>query len=56
MNYFNKKDLKICTLNINSTIKDEKGNGIVKQVSKEIIRYDEKYHLYKTPTEDGEYP
>jgi predicted transport protein len=33
---------------INSTMTDEKGSNIVSQVSKEIIRYDEDYHLYKS--------
>lgn len=33
---------------INSTLTDEKGDSIVKQVSKEIIRYDEDHHLYKS--------
>lgn len=33
---------------INSVIKDSSGDNIVKQVSKEIIRYDENHHLYKS--------
>lgn len=33
---------------INTTMTDEKGTNIVSQVSKEIIRYDEDYHLYKS--------
>ena len=33
---------------INTTMTDEKGTNIVSQVSKEIIRYDEDHHLYKS--------
>lgn len=36
-------------VDINSTITNEKqGKSVVNQVSKEIIRYDEDYHLYKS--------
>jgi len=35
-------------VDINSTVTNDNGNNVVKQVSKEIIRYDEDYHLYKS--------
>lgn len=35
-------------VDINSTITNDGGNSLVKQVSKEIIRYDEDYHLTKS--------
>ncbi len=35
-------------VDINSTITDDGGNSVVKQVSKEIIVYDEDYHLTKS--------
>jgi predicted transport protein len=35
-------------VDINATITNEGGNSVVKQVSKEIIRYDENYHLTKS--------
>ena len=34
-------------VDISSTVTNNNDGGIVKQVSKEIIHYDEKYHLYK---------
>lgn len=35
-------------VDINSTVTNENGNNVVKQVSKEILRYDEEHHLYKS--------
>ena len=35
-------------VDINSTIVDDDKSNVVKQVSKEVIRYDEDYHLYKS--------
>ena len=35
-------------VDINSTLVDDDKSNVVKQVSKEVIRYDEDYHLYKS--------
>ena len=35
-------------VDINTTLVDDDKSNVVKQVSKEVIRYDEDYHLYKS--------